>query len=276
VTEATRADQVWGVVTAHAEALGVLVSLRSLCQAAAARLPVSGVAVSVRSARVLSEVLCAIGPLSPELEELQLTVGEGPSLKVLAGGLSVLVGDVDWAAQQARWPLFAPAAVEAGARALFALPLRLGAIRVGVFVLASDRPGLLPAEDLAEAWVFAEFALRLVLDEQAGIDSHDGYPVVDELSDSRPEIHQATGMISVQLGVGIAEAFSRLRARAFAEGRPLSEVAADVVARRRRLTSITCEPTLGGLRPLRYQDPGPPRARRPQIQGFSGRCCGRS
>jgi hypothetical protein len=82
--------------------------------------------------------------------------------------------------------------------------------------------------------VFAEFALRLVLDEQAGIDSPAGYPVVDELSDSRPEIHQATGMISVQLGVGIAEALSRLRARAFAEGRPLSELAADVVTRRRR------------------------------------------
>lgn len=41
-------------------------------------------------------------------------------------------------------------------------------------------------------------------------------------------------MISVQLGVGIAEAFSRLRARAFAEERPLSELAADVVARRQR------------------------------------------
>jgi hypothetical protein len=123
VTEATRADRVRGVVTAHAEALGVPVSLRCLCQAAA----VSGVAVAVHSGRVVSEVLCAIGPLSRELEELQLTVGEGPSLKVLAGGPSVLVGDLDCAEAQARWPLFASAAVEAGARALFALPLRLGA-----------------------------------------------------------------------------------------------------------------------------------------------------
>lgn len=95
MTEATRANQVWGVVTAHAGALDVPVSLRSLCQAAAARLPVSGVAVSVRSGRVVSEVLCAIGPLSRELEELQLTVGEGPSLKVLTGSPSVLVGDLD-------------------------------------------------------------------------------------------------------------------------------------------------------------------------------------
>jgi hypothetical protein len=233
VTEATRAGRVWGAVSAHADALGVRVSLCSLCQAAAARLPVSGVVVSVRSGQVVSEVLCAVGPLSQELEELQLTVGEGPSLQLLAGGPSVLVCDLDLAAQRARWPLFAPAAVQAGVRALFALPLRIGAIRVGVFVLCSDSPGWLPAEDLAEAWVFAEFARRLVLDEQAGLDSTDGYPV-DWLSGSLPQIHQATGMASVQLGVGIEEAFSRLRARACAQGRPLPELAADVVARRLR------------------------------------------
>ncbi|MDQ3765550.1 MAG: ANTAR domain-containing protein [Actinomycetota bacterium] len=234
MTEATRADRVWGMVTAHADALGVPVSVRSLCQAAAARLPVTGVAVSVRSDLVVSEVLCAIGPVSRELEELQLTVGEGPSLEVLAGGPAMLVGDLDSVKQQARWPLFAPQAVEAGGRALVVLPLRIGAIRAGVFVLASDRPGQLPAEDLAEAYVFAEFALRLVLDEQTGIDFQDSYPALDWLSDSRPEIHQATGMISVQLGVRIEEAFSRLRARAFTESRPLSELATDVVARRLR------------------------------------------
>jgi len=111
VTEATRADRVWTVVSAHANSLDVPVSLRLLCQAAAARLPVSGVAVSVHSGRVVSEVLCAIGPLSRELEELQLTVGEGPSLQVLAGGPSVLVSELDSAEQQARWPLFAAAAV---------------------------------------------------------------------------------------------------------------------------------------------------------------------
>ena len=234
VTEAIRADRVWSAVAAHADALGVPVSLRSLCQTAAARLPVSGVAVSVHSGLVTSEVLCATGALSRELEELQLTVGEGPSLEVLDGGRAVLVRELDSVEQQARWPLFTAAAVEAGARALFVLPLRLGAIGVGVFVLVSDGPDPLSAEELAEGWVFAEFALRLVLDEQAGVGPQEGYPVVDWVSDSRPEIHQATGMISVQLGVGIVEAFSRLRAQAFIQGRPLSELAADVVARRER------------------------------------------
>jgi AmiR/NasT family two-component response regulator len=47
-------------------------------------------------------------------------------------------------------------------------------------------------------------------------------------------VHHATGMVAAQLGVGMADAFAHLRARAFAEQVPLSGLAADVVARRRR------------------------------------------
>ncbi len=47
----------------------------------------------------------------------------------------------------------------------------------------------------------------------------------------RGQVHQASGMISEQLGIGIADALVRLRAHAYAEGRPVNVVAADVVAR---------------------------------------------
>nr|WP_255525965.1 ANTAR domain-containing protein [Frigoribacterium sp. CG_9.8] len=48
----------------------------------------------------------------------------------------------------------------------------------------------------------------------------------------RRETHQATGMIFTQLGVSMAEAFALLQARAFAEGRPIAEVALNVVQRK--------------------------------------------
>ena len=51
----------------------------------------------------------------------------------------------------------------------------------------------------------------------------------------RVEIDQATGMLTVQLGVTAAEAFARLRAYAYAEDRRLADVAGDIVARRLRL-----------------------------------------
>jgi AmiR/NasT family two-component response regulator len=49
---------------------------------------------------------------------------------------------------------------------------------------------------------------------------------------SRAEIHQATGMVLMQLDVGADAALARMRAHAFVEGRLLIEVARDVVARR--------------------------------------------
>jgi AmiR/NasT family two-component response regulator len=49
-------------------------------------------------------------------------------------------------------------------------------------------------------------------------------------------VHQATGMIQVQLGVTTDAAFLALRARAFSAGRSMAEVADEVVDRRLRFS----------------------------------------
>lgn len=56
------------------------------------------------------------------------------------------------------------------------------------------------------------------------------------------EVHQAAGMVMVQLGVGIEVANERLRAYATAVDRPLLEVARDVVAKRVRLSPPAEDP----------------------------------
>jgi hypothetical protein len=48
------------------------------------------------------------------------------------------------------------------------------------------------------------------------------------------EVHQATGMISDRLDVGLDDAFVRLRAHAFAAERPVHDVSRHVVAGRVR------------------------------------------
>jgi hypothetical protein len=122
--------------------------------------------------------------------------------------------------------VFAPAAADAGAAAVFAFPLQIGAISPGVLDLYRREPGTLDAEQLADAMAFADTATLLLL----------GTRTDTELGGYRAEIDQATGMLTEQLGVGIEEAFVRLRAYAYADGRRLAEVAADVVARRLRLS----------------------------------------
>ena len=59
---------------------------------------------------------------------------------------------------------------------------------------------------------------------------------LDDAVAHRAEVHQASGMVSIQLRIPVAEAMAALRAYAFAHSQPLTEVAADIVARRLRLS----------------------------------------
>ena len=178
--------------------------------------------------------------VSELLAELQLTLGEGPDPDARARGGPVLASDLGDMEAVRRWPVFAPAAVQAGASAIFAFPLRIGAIRTGVMGLYRERPGPLSGSHLGDALVFADTATLLLLDAQdqaageAAAGSGPGGQPAD-LALHRAEIDQATGMLTEQLGVGIAEAFIRLRAYAYAHDRRLSDLARDIVARRLRL-----------------------------------------
>ena len=61
---------------------------------------------------------------------------------------------------------FARRPEQAGAAAVFAFPLVVGAIRAGVMGLYRDRPGPLSAFQLGDALVFADTATMLLLDAQ--------------------------------------------------------------------------------------------------------------
>ena len=191
---------------------------------------VDGVAVAVVLAATPRETVYVSDPVAERLEDLTITVGEGPSADALTDG-PALVADLTAAPCLARWPGFAPAAAQFGVRALFALPLRIGAIRLGVMDLYRADPGPLSAEALADALMLTDMACAVLLDP--GQRGSDGRPPEQTVL-QHPQVHQATGMITVQLGVTAAVALIRLRAHAYATDRRLRDVAADVVARQLR------------------------------------------
>ncbi|WP_282082261.1 GAF and ANTAR domain-containing protein [Streptomyces tendae] len=208
-----------------------------MCTAAVAALPVGGAGLSAMSRTAASHPLCSTDEVSGRLEELQLTLGEGPCVEAFARGSAVLTPDLRTAGLRAHWAVFADAALEAGARAVFSLPLRVGAVSPGVLDLYAGVPTVLDARELADALAFADLAAVLLLDTVIG---EAGAPVPvgssSGLSAYRAEIDQASGMLAIQLGVGVEEAFARLRAHSYAQGRQLVDVAADVVARRLRFS----------------------------------------
>ncbi|MFG2366435.1 ANTAR domain-containing protein [Streptomyces mirabilis] len=231
-----RSARIQVLVAEQAARRGARIGVVDVCTAAVAALPVGGAGLSAMSRSAASHPLCSTDDVSEQLEELQLTLGEGPCVDAFTQGSAVLTPDLLAAEVQDRWAVFADAALEAGARAVYAFPLQMGAISPGVLDLYSQVPGTLNAEALADALAFADTAALVLLDSRidgedlAGGWSADGR--YEDLGAYRAEIDQATGMLTAQLGVGAEEAFVRLRAYAYARGRRLATVAADVVAHR--------------------------------------------
>lgn len=224
-----------------------------LCVACLSALPVSGVGVALMTADGPSGVvLAATDERARQLEELQFALGEGPCVEASSGGRPVLEPDLV-AAGSPRWPRFGAAVLGAGVHAIFALPLRVGAIRVGVLDLYRDTPGRLTTAELTEALAFADAATVVVLHLQDHDGDGDGLLIGP--IDGRAVVHQATGMIAVQLHIGLAAALLRLRAHAYAMRRTVSDIAADVVDRHLRFDDSRPDTTT--QRNSRDQQDGP-------------------
>ncbi|HEV2378127.1 MAG TPA: GAF and ANTAR domain-containing protein [Streptosporangiaceae bacterium] len=236
----SRSARIWGLVAGQAASRGGCVSAADVCAAAVAAVEVTGAWLSAARGAEAGHLMQVTDDVSEQLADLQVTLGEGPCPDAAASGGPVLASDLGGRDTSGRWPVFAPAARQAGAGAIFAFPLRIGAIRAGVMGLYRRRSGPLSAVQLGDALIFADAATLLLLNTQ---DQAAGGPPAwfgpggqpPDLALHRAEIDQATGMLTEQLGVGIAEAFVRLRAYAYAHDQRLVDVARAVVARRLRL-----------------------------------------
>jgi GAF domain-containing protein len=204
-----------------------------LCEMSADLLMMSGAGVMLMSGDVPSGSLCSSNEVSTLIEDLQYTLGEGPCVDAYNQDQPVLEPDLA-DPEVPRWIGFTEPAVAAGVRAIFGFPLQVGSVRLGALNLYRDRPGPLTDDQHADALVVTEVAARSVLNLQAQAPPGAIAAELEAGSDFRFVVHQASGMVSVQLEVSVAEALIRLRAFAFANSRPLPEVAADVVARRLR------------------------------------------
>jgi hypothetical protein len=236
----SRAERVWVLIAEQAAAGGGAVSAAHVCGACVMATGTDGAVLSLAASSGGRAVAHATDEVAARLDDLQFTLGEGPCVDAFAGGGPVLVGDVGSAEAAARWPVYAPAACAAGARAVFAFPLQVGAILVGTLEMYRAAAGSLSGEQLSDALAFSFAALSVVLTAThpppAGAEPAQEHLSFDGLGEGRAQVYQATGMVAVQLGSGLAEALVRLRARAFTSGLPLAEIARQVVDRTLRFS----------------------------------------
>ncbi|MEV6970354.1 GAF and ANTAR domain-containing protein [Hamadaea sp. NPDC051192] len=210
---------------------GMAGGLRRLCGAAGRALAASGAGLTVMAAKGLRAVSAASDPATGRLEELQLTLGEGPCVEAYGLQRPVLVPDIS-DRTMTQWPVYAEAVHSLGVRAVFAFPLQIGAARLGVMDVFRGWRGMLTPAQLSLALTFADVAVATVLDGQRGLGRVGAGDGLGDPLGARAELFQAQGMVMVQLSVSLAEAMVRLRAYAFTHDQRLADVAADVVARR--------------------------------------------
>lgn len=201
--------------------------LSRLCRAVADEVQVRAATVTVGSPGDTSAVLAADSPASRTLAEAEYTVGEGPAYDAWRLRRPVLVSDLGGPYDGA-WPGYTSIARAAGVRAVFAFPLQVGAVRVGVLTLHHDHTRRFADSELTTCLVMAELATERLINSpgttDGGLD-----PSLKEAVAFRSEIYQAQGMVSVALGISLRDSLAAMRGHAFKTGRDLIDVAYDIV-----------------------------------------------
>jgi hypothetical protein len=142
------------------------------------------------------------------VEQVEYTLGEGPCLAAYRSETPVFDPDLaDGGTVQ--WPEFRQGAVEVGVRAAFGFPLLVDRICIGALNLYRDRPGPLSDDQIDNAVVVARLATRTLLSWQADAPPGTVAWQLEQIPNHRMEVHQATGRISVQAGISLAEALLR-------------------------------------------------------------------
>jgi len=211
---------------------GVADRLRGVCELCVSELGVTGARVRVLggvAADGSGALVYATDPLSLRLEDLAVTSGIGPCFDAFTHRHPLLVPDLTL--EQNRWPGFAAEALETGVAAIFTFPLQIGGVRVGVLELHRVATGSLTADQLSDALLLSDEATDTILDDLDGPRPMELPGVVD----IQAEVHQATGFVAVDLGVGLNEALLRIRGHAFAHRLTLADVARQIIERRLRL-----------------------------------------
>jgi GAF domain-containing protein len=203
---------------------------KRLCEVCRDITGMTGAGIMLMAGEVPQGSVCTTNPVSALVEELQFSLGEGPCVDAHHQGRPVLEPDLA-APAVPRWLAFTGPAVEAGVRAVFGFPLQVGEVRLGALNLYSDHPGSLTAEQHADALVMAGIAAQAVLVMQANAPPGKLALELEAGANFQYVVHQASGMVAAQLGVSVGQALIRLRAYAFGNDRPLTEVAKEVVAR---------------------------------------------
>lgn len=161
------------------------------------------------------------------LEQLEVADACGPCYDCFTMGRPVVNLDRD--AARARWPRFQHLSGEVGFGAVHAVPLQLRSQALGSLNMFCTAADTLSAEDVDMSRALANIATIGLLHERTVRGAQTEAAQLQHALRSRIVIEQAKGMLAERAGCTPAVAFDALRRYARTHGRPLHDIAAEVV-----------------------------------------------
>ncbi|MEJ3404719.1 GAF and ANTAR domain-containing protein [Rathayibacter sp. YIM 133350] len=201
--------------------------LQMLVERCVSLLDVTDAGILLDDGRDGLKVAAATSSRSESVELIELSFSEGPCVEAYRTGTTLSVPNI--ASLYAQWPRFATAAGQMGYQAVHAIPMRLRDTTIGSLDLLHDAPGKISEEDLTVARALVEVATISILQGRIADESAISRDQLQKALESRVAIEQAKGVIAQAEGIGVNDAFLKLRAHARAARRLLTEVARDVV-----------------------------------------------
>jgi GAF domain-containing protein len=218
---------------ALAQMLGALVGahettdvLAGLVRDGARMLPADAVALLVRNGDHGLDLLSATSHRAAELEVYQAQHDEGPCVDTVRTGEQVVAVGPDEITR--RWPDVGPVIVDAGFRAVHALPMTWHGSTIGGLNVFADEPVPLAPEALQLAQSLADVA-TIVLALPGVLEEEELDRRIGEALAGRVVIEQAKGVLAQTLGVDPGTAYERLLGRVIDTGSTLSATARAVI-----------------------------------------------
>lgn len=196
----------------------VVATVESVLQFAVEALHYSQASVMLTRRKRL-ETIAATDPLVTLADQLQIDLGEGPSLLALSDHDNVLVEDTT---TDTRWPKWTPTAAANGIRSALAIRLFTAESTSGVLNLISSEAYVFNEGDLEAAQLLALHASIAVASAQLEAS-------LNQALDSRKDVGQAVGRLMERYRLDPVQAFTVLRRYSQDRNQRLNVVARHVV-----------------------------------------------
>lgn len=220
------ADALVGFIRELTQQHTVEAVLRLLSDQCREMLSADGVGVLLMEEQQLT-VATTNSEIGDAVEALEVELEEGPCVECVRVGHLVLVPDL--AASVDRYPNFAPRALEAGARAIHAVPMTGHGEVVGSLNIVNLAPTEIGETQLSTARMLCDVAVSYIFAVRLHEETSALAGQLQNALDTRVLIEQAKGVLAERHGDSMQDAFERLRRHARSHSTPVREIARQVV-----------------------------------------------